>query len=420
MVGVLLPGKSEEILRADLEELEALLCTLEIPVSQRIIQRRVKLSPRCLVGSGKVDEIRALCENTRSEVVVFDHPLTPPQIRNLEEMTGKTVIDRTGVILEIFSRHARTNQAKTQVEIAKLEYMLPRLTGAWTHLSRQTGGGVNARGMGETQIEIDRRRARERIARLQSKLKHFETERMTQRRARQSELKVALVGYTNSGKTTVMKGLTRSIVKPEDKLFATLDANIKKIDPTSKPRILISDTVGFIRNLPHGLIESFKSTLDEVKEADVLIHVVDASQENFADQMDITKHVLEDIGAQHIPVITVFNKADLVEDSVFLRVLKKTYPGSLVVAAESKDGIEAIRQAVQRFFEEKFVTFFVAVKNSDSTVLSDIYNSCRIVETDYSQHGKVIFELQSTPEVRARFMPLTIDKPVFEKLVIND
>ncbi|MDQ3231551.1 MAG: GTPase HflX, partial [Pseudobdellovibrionaceae bacterium] len=316
IVGVLLPGDAPEKLEEQLVELQSLLDTLGVQVTGRIVQKRQKLTPNCYIGVGKVQEIKDLAGSTHAKLVVFDHALSAPQVRNLEEMTECVVLDRTGIILEIFSRHARTNQAKAQVEIAKLEYLLPRLSGQWSHFQRQRGGGSLQRGMGEKQIEIDRRRARERIARLQKQLEQFRKEKATQRKSRSNELKVAIVGYTNSGKTTLMKGLTKSQVAPKDELFATLETNIKTIDPRTRPKILLSDTVGFIRNLPHGLVASFRTTLDEVNEADLLLHVVDVSYHHYEDHIHVTRSVLEEMGAGDIPQILVFNKVDQLKDPI--------------------------------------------------------------------------------------------------------
>jgi GTP-binding protein HflX len=393
---------NEVELQDDLTELKALLATLGYTVASTIIQKRQKLSPRCLLGMGKVEEIKAVANNLDAELIVFDHALTPPQIRNLEEMTGKQIADRTGVILDIFSQHARTTQAKAQVEVAKLEYLLPRLAGAWTHFQRQTGGGMKSRGMGETQIEVDRRRARERINKLQRQLKQISVDKATQKKARGDEFKVALVGYTNSGKTTLMTALTKSPTKPQDKLFATLDTSIKKIDPASRPTILLSDTVGFIRNLPHGLVESFKSTLTEVKDADLLVHVVDISHKNYKSHMDTTAHVLREIGADHVPSLIVFNKADLVDDTLLLRIAKKSYPGSLVISAENPEDLQAVRNEINRFFDERLVRRVVEVASNDAFIHSEIYNHCRILSVDYSQDDKVIYEIQTTPEYMAK------------------
>jgi GTP-binding protein HflX len=366
------------------------------------MQRRQKLTPKCLIGEGKVEEIRQLATSVGATLVVFDKPLSPPQVRNLEEMTGCEVRDRTGVILDIFARHARSNQAKTQVEIAQLEYLLPRMTGAWTHLQRQRGGGVTGRGMGEKQIEIDRRRARERIQRLHKQLEQYRKDRQNQRKARRNELKVAIVGYTNSGKTSLMSAMTRSQVQGEDALFATLDASVRTLDPSTRPKVLLSDTVGFIRNLPHGLVESFKSTLDEVLEADLLLHVVDVSHDNFKAQMQTTEDVLREIGAGDIPVMIAFNKLDKLEDKVLPKILKQAYKTSVFCSALSDESVVGLRKAVFKYFEENMVKATLVVDPADHATTSLIYKACLILSSDFSVQDQATFEVRATPAVLAK------------------
>lgn len=397
VVGVLLAGESAEMVEEELRELESLLDTLGVQVMGRIMQKRQKLTPNCFIGTGKVQEIKDLAMAMEARLVVFDRALSAPQVRNLEQMTSCVVLDRTGVILEIFSRHARTNQAKTQVEIAKLEYLLPRLTGAWSHFQRQKGGGALQRGMGEKQIEVDRRRARERIARLQKQLDQIRKEKQTQRKSRSNELKVAIVGYTNSGKTTLMKGLTKSQVLPKDELFATLDTNVKTIDPRTRPKILLSDTVGFIRNLPHGLVESFRTTLDEVNEADLLLHVVDVSYPHYEDHIKVTRGVLEEMGAGEIPQVLVFNKADRLNDPVLPRILKAAYPGCIVVSAQLEKDIIRVRDHIYQFFRKNLVTFRLSIPAENPNAQSLVYRNCLVIEKDFDENaGRVLYLAQAT------------------------
>lgn len=400
IVGVLAQGE-EDHLGDDLDELEQLLQTLKVKTLSRVVQRRQKLNPKCLLGEGKVEEIRQQAIDLGAGLVVFDRTVSAPQMRNLEKMTGCEILDRTGVILEIFARHARTNQAKTQVEIAQLEYQLPRMTGAWTHLERQRGGGVQ-RGMGEKQIEVDRRRARERISRLQKQLDNYRKDRQNQRKARLSELKVALVGYTNSGKTSVMIAMTKATTQAEDVLFATLDSNVRTLDPSTRPKILMSDTVGFIRNLPHGLVESFKSTLDEVLEADLLLHVVDMSHPMYRQQMETTNSVLREIGAGEIPVMLVFNKLDRVEDPVLPKILKAAYKHSMQVSAHSEEDMQNLRRKVFKYFEENLVRASLSVPADDQQLLSLIYKSCLILSSDFSVQDEARFEVRAAPAILAK------------------
>lgn len=386
----------------ELDELESLLNTLNIKASGRVVQKRHKLSASHLLGMGKVEEIKNLADQTGAGLVVIDHPLSGPQVRNLEKITNCQVLDRAGIILDIFARHAKSKQAKTQVEIAQLEYLLPRLTGAWTHFQRQTGGGVRARGMGEKQIEVDRRRARERIVRLSKRLDHIKKERQTQRKSRQNEIKVSIVGYTNSGKTTLMKNLTKANIEGKDELFATLDASVRALDPTTRPKILLSDTVGFIRNLPHSLVESFKSTLEEVLNADLLLHVVDLSQPNYHAQMKTTEDVLVEIGAGSIPMLLVFNKIDLVDERFLGKILQKKYSGSLAISAHDWEDIKRFRSHLFNYFMTKFRQIKLKVPSDDKSSLSIVYQSCIILDANYETEGVVSFDVRAPETVLAR------------------
>jgi GTP-binding protein HflX len=409
IVGVLLPHEDSKLLNDDLAELEALLTTLGIVTVGQIVQKRTKLTPNCLIGTGKVEAIRDLARERGATYVIIDRTLSPPQVRNLEEMTKCKVMDRSGVILDIFSQNAKTNAAKTQVEIARLEMMLPRMVGQWTHLHRQGGGGAVGRSDGEKQIEVDRRRARDRIARLKEQLVQIAKERETQRKARRNEIKVALVGYTNSGKTTIMNAMTNGDFVAKDALFATLDSNIRTLDPNTRPKLLLSDTVGFIRNLPHTLIESFKSTLDEVLEADLLLVVVDISHENYKAQLETTKSVLAEIGAAHIPTIHVFNKMDRVEDPFLGRILKQAYPGSISVSAYKQDDIAKLREHVYKFFAANFIRCKLAIPASDRDGVSLVYRTCMIIDVNYERQDLAVFDVRVTKEVYPKLAHYRLD-----------
>jgi GTP-binding protein HflX len=287
------------------------------------------------------------------------------------------------------------------VEIARLEYMLPRMVGAWTHLERQRGGGVQ-RGMGEKQIEVDRRLARERMARLKKQLEGIQKDRQNQRKARRNELKVALVGYTNSGKTSAMIAMTKANVQAEDVLFATLDSNVRTLDPSTRPKILLSDTVGFIRNLPHSLVESFKSTLDEVLEADLLLHVVDISHPLYQTQIKTTEAVLREIGAGDIPVMMVFNKMDRLDDSVLPKILRGVYRGSIFVSTHNDEDMARLRRQVFRYFEENLVAARLVVPADDTAILSQVYKSCLILESDFSVQDEAQFSVRASPAILAK------------------
>jgi len=399
IVGVILPGEDAKVLSDDLAELEALLTTLGIVTVGQIVQKRVKLTPSCLIGTGKVEAIRDLARELGASFVIVDRALSPPQVRNLEEMTKCKVMDRSGVILDIFSQNAKTNAAKTQVEIARLEMMLPRMVGQWTHLHRQGGGGAVGRSEGEKQIEVDRRRARERIARLKEQLHQISRERETQRKARRNEIKVALVGYTNGGKTTIMNAMTNGDFLAKDALFATLESNVRTLDPNARPKMLLSDTVGFIRNLPHTLVDSFKSTLDEVLEADLLLVVVDISHDNYKSQLETTRSVLSEIGAGHIPVMHVFNKIDRVDDPFLARILRQAYPGGISISAYKPEDVLRLREHIYEFFASNFVRCKLAIPSSDRDGVSLVYRNCMILGVDYERQDLAIFDVHVTKEI---------------------
>ncbi|MEI8025583.1 MAG: GTPase HflX [Pseudomonadota bacterium] len=392
IVGMQIDEQEYEIIQ-DLNELEALLRTLGIATVGRMIQKRVRPTASHLIGTGKAEEVKALCDQEGAGLVVIDHVLSGPQIRNLESDIKRQVVDRSGVILDIFARHAKTNAAKTQVKIAQLEYLMPRLVGLWTHFGRQSGSGA-----GEKQIEMDRRKNRDRIGKLKKRLEEIEGERKVQRRSRRNEIKVAVVGYTNSGKTTLMKGLTSADTDGKDELFATLVASTRPIDPNTRPKILLSDTVGFIRKLPHGLIESFKSTLEEVLDADLLLHVVDVSHTSYNSQMETTAEVLKEIGADHIPTILAFNKMDQVDDPFLPRILKKKYSGSICLSAHSSDDIKRLRNHIFEYFEDKFHEACVLVRPDERDVLSLVHQKCIIIDANYEVEGEIRFHIRA-PEI---------------------
>ncbi len=308
LVGVVLPMQSEEEVREYLDELAFLTETAGALPVKTFIQKLNGPDPRTFVGSGKVKEIESYISNNEINLAIFDEELSPSQLRNIEKILKCRVLDRTNLILDIFARRARTAHAKVQVELAQYEYLLPRLTRMWTHLERQKGG-IGLRGPGETEIETDRRIIRDKIARLRQQLQKIDKQMTVQRKNRSKMVQVALVGYTNVGKSTIMNMISKSDVFAENKLFATLDTTVRKVVIGNLP-FLLSDTVGFIRKLPHGLVESFKSTLDEVREADILCHVVDISHSGFEDQIRIVNETLHDLKADNKEVIMVFNKID--------------------------------------------------------------------------------------------------------------
>lgn len=308
LVGVINQEQTEEQVAEYLDELAFLVETAGAQTVRRFTQKLERPNGATFLGSGKLNEVKQFIEDNEINIVVFDDELTPTQLRNLEHEIKARVLDRTNLILDIFAQRARTAHAKVQVELAQYQYLLPRLTRMWTHLERQRGG-IGMRGPGETEIETDRRIIRDKISGLKEDLQHIDRQMATQRKNRGQLVRIALVGYTNVGKSTIMNMLSKSDVFAENKLFATLDTTVRKVVIDNLP-FLLSDTVGFIRKLPHTLVESFKSTLDEVREADMLLHVVDISHPGFEEQIEVVNKTLHEIGASNIPVYTVFNKID--------------------------------------------------------------------------------------------------------------
>lgn len=308
LVGIISPGESEEQTRETLDELKFLVDTAGGETIGVFTQRMQHPERATFVGTGKLEEIAAFVKSEEIDLVVFDDELSPSQLRNIENELQIKILDRSNLILDIFAHRAQTAQAKTQVELAQLQYMLPRLTHLWTHLERQKGG-IGMRGPGESQIETDRRIILNKISLLKERLKEIDKQNETQRKNRNQLVRVALVGYTNVGKSTIMNMISKSDIFAENKLFATLDTTVRKVVIENLP-FLLSDTVGFICKLPHHLVECFKSTLDEVREADILIHVVDISHANFEDQITTVNKTLKDLGAIDKEIITVFNKID--------------------------------------------------------------------------------------------------------------
>jgi len=363
LVGLITRETDEKRAEEYLDELAFLVETAGGEVERVFFQKLDSANPKTYVGTGKLEQIAAYVEENEVDAVVFDDELSSSQVRNLENAFKVKVLDRTNLILDIFAARARTAHAKTQVELAQYQYLLPRLTRMWTHLERQRGG-IGMRGPGETEIETDRRIIRDRIALLKVKLEHIDKQMATQRGNRGKMVRVALVGYTNVGKSTIMNMLSKSDIFAENKLFATLDTTVRKVVTRNLP-YLLSDTVGFIRKLPHGLVESFKSTLDEVREADLLIHVVDISHPDHENQVEVVKTTLNEIGVSDKPTMMVFNKIDaytwvpkeesdltpatrenLTYDDLKNMWLAKENGPSLFISAKNKENLEAFKEAI--------------------------------------------------------------------------
>jgi GTP-binding protein HflX len=334
-----------------LTELRLLAETAGAQVRGEVLQRRGPVRASTFLSKGKIDEVRTLSGEERATLLLLDEDLSPAQSKNLGEQLNMKVVDRSGLILDIFSRRARTREARLQVELAQLEYLLPRLTRMWEHLSR-LGGGIGTRGPGETQLEVDRRRVRERIAKLKRELDRVVRERRVQRRGRRDCFKVSLVGYTNAGKSTLFNALTRASVYVEDQLFATLDPTTRVFSVDRDTRALLTDTVGFIRKLPPHLVASFRATLEEVAEADLLLHVVDATEPDIDAHIQAVETVLESIGAMGIPRLTVFNKIDAVSDEVSALGLRARYPGAVFASALTREGLPELKEATMRYVRE--------------------------------------------------------------------
>mgnify|MGYP003648092175 FL=1 len=362
LIGVITQEQKEDQVEEYLDELAFLAETAGAETVKRFTQKLSKPHPKTFVGTGKLQEIVNYVNDHKIGMVIFDDELTPSQTRNIENAFNETkVLDRSKLILDIFAKRARTAAAKTQVELAQYEYLLPRLTRMWTHLSRQKGG-IGMRGPGETEIETDRRIIRDKIALLKTKLEKIDKQKATQRSGREQMIRAALVGYTNVGKSTLMNLLSKSDVFAENKLFATLDTTVRKIVVGNLP-FLLTDTVGFIRKLPHHLVDSFKSTLDEVREADVLLHVVDISHPQFEDQIETVNQTLQDLGAKDKPTIMIFNKVDAftyvkkdeddltpeTKENMSLEDLKRTfmakenYP-AIFISAQERINYEELRE----------------------------------------------------------------------------
>ncbi|RKY66895.1 MAG: GTPase HflX [Candidatus Latescibacterota bacterium] len=344
LVGLSLPFQDGELLEECLDELARLADTAGAEVLGRVVQRRERIDPAYYIGRGKAEEISAKAKELGLDLVIFEGDLSPAQVKNLEELIPAKIVDRSGLILDIFARRARTKEAKVQVELAQLKYLLPRLTRRWTHLSRQVGG-IGTRGPGETQLEVDRRRVRQRIWKLSKELEKIERARAIRRKGREGTFRVALVGYTNAGKSTLLNALTHADVFVEDRLFATLDATTRRMWVDGQVALL-TDTVGFIRRLPHHLVASFRSTLGEVQEADLLLHVADVSHPACEEQIASVREVLEDLGVGGKPAILVLNKVDLLEGRGFLERMLLQHPGAVPVSAKEGTGLDQLRRAI--------------------------------------------------------------------------
>ena len=384
LVGIILPQNNQIDIDNQLSELSLLAETAEIEVLGQITQKLVKVNPAFFVGKGKASQVIEQAKILDANLIIFDEELSPAQIKNYHKLAKDIiVIDRSALILDIFKKHAKTREAKTQVELAFCQYLLPRLTRQWTHLERQMGGVGTRAGMGETQIEIDRRLIRDKISKLKLDLKKIEIERITQSQKRKREFRVALVGYTNAGKSTLFNSLTGNNVYVQDKLFATLDTTVRKLKINKTHQVLISDTVGFIRKLPHNLVASFRSTLKELLEADLILIVLDASSIIIDDHLDTIKRVLTDLGADGIPKSLVLNKIDLVQEELELKRLRNKFSDAIFISALRHLRLDDVRDHIIDKIESDFEIFDLNIPYHKGKTISQLQDQVEILESVY-------------------------------------
>jgi GTP-binding protein HflX len=434
LVGVQVPSVDDVAHAASLAELGRLVKTLGYEVVATVSQKRAGIDSATVLGKGRLEELAAMTGGKgivesmavarkskarerfegaedeepsatdtalpqeggrKPEFVIVDHELSPNQARNLERATGAQVLDRTGVIVEIFNRHARSREAKLQVEMAQLKYVAPRLRESSTGPGRQQGSGA-----GESDLELDRRKIRDRLAELKEQLDEIQRNNSQRRHARREQLRVALVGYTNAGKSSLMRALTGSEVLVADKLFATLDTTVRALHPPTNPRVLVSDTVGFIRKLPHDLVASFRSTLDEALEASLLLFVVDASDPAYESQLEVSRSVLRDIGADVIPSRLVLNKIDRVAEAD-LEALRAKHPDAIFVSAKSPDDVAMLRDTLVEFFESSMVEEELVLPYAKQSLLGEVYENARVLSEDYDATGRVL-KVRGLPGALAR------------------
>jgi GTPase len=387
LVGVILP-RTDTTPDDPLDELRGLAKTAELNVVAEMLQKRHQIDIATYIGSGKVDELKLLVDAHEADVVVFDNDLGPAQTRNLERKLEMKVVDRTEVILDIFATHARTHEAHLQVELAQLEYAMPRLKRMWTHLSRYKGG-IGVRGPGEKQLEEDKRIVAHRIQELKAKLEKIVARKEREVASRDAVPTVSLVGYTNAGKSTLMNALTEAGVLVEDKLFATLDTRTRRWKLAGGGHVLLSDTVGFIRDLPHALVASFKATLEEARQADLLLHVVDASSLEAEAQIRAVKAVLEELGLEEHPTLLVLNKTDRVPDRSYLDVLEAHHASSVAISAARGEGLDRLETAVRSALEERSLDALVETGVANGRVLAYLAQHGQIRERVYSDDDRV-------------------------------
>lgn len=365
-----------------LEELALLADTAGAEVIEKVIQERSRIDAAYFIGRGKAEQIAEMADAKEANLLIFDDDLSSAQMRNLEKLFNRKVLDRSGLILDIFARRAKTSEACTQVELAQLNYLLPRLTRQWTHLSRQVGG-IGARGPGETQLEVDRRLIRKRIAHLEEALDKIKRQRDVRRKGREETLKLALVGYTNAGKSTLLNALTESNVFVEDRLFATLDPTIRQVNVEGLQDVILIDTVGFIRKLPHNLVASFKSTLEEAAVADILLHVVDVTHPMFFDHISVVNEVLRELKISDKPMLFIFNKIDALKGKSILERLKNEYENCVFISAAKQLFLPELKKAVAALVQENVFDLKLRIGVLFAETIAKIYQTVEVSAVEY-------------------------------------
>jgi len=428
MVGVEVHGQSHLLTLADsLTELSLLCDTAGLEVVGELTQKMDRPNPQTFIGSGKVEELKALAEEALAQVIVFDDELSPRHQRELEKHVGENmrILDRTAVILDIFAQHAHTSEGQLQVKLAQSEYFLPRLTGQWTHLARQAGGGggrsgsvggVGLRGPGETQLEVDRRAIRHEIAHLKNELEKVRARRMHHRfqRKRSRIPSVALVGYTNAGKSTLLNRLAKSDIYVADQLFATLDPTTRRVELSGGYQALFTDTVGFIQKLPTTLVAAFRATLEEISDADLLVHVVDISHPNALNQSEAVHETLKEIQAENVPVITVLNKIDLLSDPAAARSAVEHFPQAVAISARSGEGIADLLGMLRSTLYETFTPILVCLPYLQGQLISLFHEFGQVERLEHGRKG-VLLQGRIPGRLVARFKPWQVKPDVEEK-----
>lgn len=396
LVGYYLKSTEQQACEESLEELERLADTFGLETIDKVPCMLRKFTAATILGSGKIDELSALCQEYEVDLIIFDDEISPQQQRNLEKIFKKPVIDRTELILEVFGQRAQTKEARLQIELAKIRYEMPRLKRMWTHLSRQVAGGAGfTKGAGEKQIELDRRMLRSRVERLQKEIEQVQAQRKTQRsaRLRTGIPTFAIVGYTNVGKSTLLKALTQADVLVEDKLFATLDTTTRKYTLPNNQDILLVDTVGFIRKIPHTLIAAFKSTLEEAIHTDVLLHLIDSSSPQALQQAEATVKVLKELGVSDQPVITVLNKIDQCNDQNRLQKLRLTYPNTVQISALEQKGFPQLMTQMAKAIDALRKKVHLCIPQSHYAIVSELMRDGKVISIEYEEND-VLMEVE--------------------------